>query len=74
VNQPDPPRPVPALKISRFLFSPNQLHLPRIPPHAEGRFAIVTNAEAGGDGREISQHSFSDADERGLADGEAVWS
>ncbi|HVX78099.1 MAG TPA: hypothetical protein VHB49_18355, partial [Bradyrhizobium sp.] len=73
--QSDPPRPALAPKISCFIFPPNQSHLPRIPPHAEGRFAVVTNVEAGRDGRETSQHSFyEDADERGLADGEAVWS
>jgi hypothetical protein len=29
--------------------------LPRIPPHEEGRFAIVTNVEAGSGGRDGSQ-------------------
>jgi len=31
--------------------TPNQLHSPAVPPHQEGRFAIVTNVEAGCDGR-----------------------
>jgi hypothetical protein len=48
--------------------------LPRIPPREEGRIAIVTNVEAGSGGRETSQHSFSDADERCFADGQAAWS
>ena len=47
--------------------------LSRIPPHEEGRIAIVTNVEAGSGGRETSQRIFR-ADERGLADGQAVWS
>jgi hypothetical protein len=51
-------RPVQSQKYPAFSFFPNQLHLPRIPPHAEGRFVIVTNEEAGSSGREISQHSF----------------
>jgi hypothetical protein len=29
--------------------------LPRIPPHEEGRFAIVTNVEAGSGGRDGSR-------------------
>jgi hypothetical protein len=40
----------------------------------EGRIAIVTNVEAGSGGRETSQHSFLNADERCFADGQAVWS
>jgi hypothetical protein len=36
------------------------VHLPAIPPHAEGRFAIVTNVEAGCGGREISQRLLSE--------------
>jgi hypothetical protein len=31
--------------------------IPRIPPRAEGRIAIVTNVEAGSGGRETSQHA-----------------
>ena len=72
--QSDFPRPALTPKISRFPFTANQQHLPRILSHAEGRFAIVTNVEVGSGGRETSQHSSWDADERGLADGEAVWS
>jgi hypothetical protein len=37
-----------------------------IPPRAEGRFAIVTDVEAGSGGRERSQHSLENADERSL--------
>jgi len=48
--------------------------LSRIPSRQEGRIAIVTNVEAGSGGRETSQHSFSDADERCFADGQAAWS
>jgi hypothetical protein len=36
-------------------------------PHQEGRFAVVTNVEAGCDGRELSTSSTN-------ADGEVVWS
>jgi hypothetical protein len=57
----------------RFCDNRPFAHSARLSGH-KGRFAIVTNVEAGGGGRETSQHSFSDADERGLADGEAVWS
>jgi hypothetical protein len=32
--------------------------LPRIPPHEEGRFAIVTNVEAGSGGRDGSKASL----------------
>jgi hypothetical protein len=52
----DDPCPDLAKKIFRFGFTPNQwLHL-AIPPRAEGRFAIVTDVEAGSGGRERSQH------------------
>ena len=37
--------------------TPNQRHLARIPPHQEGRIAIVMNVEAGSDGRETSQRA-----------------
>jgi hypothetical protein len=44
-----------------------------IPPHSEGRFAIVTNVEVGGSGRETSQRILAPTND-GLADGQAVWS
>ena len=47
--------------------------VPRIPPRQEGRIAIVTNVEAGSGGPRDIAACFH-ADERGLADGQAVWS
>jgi hypothetical protein len=47
--------------------------LPRIPPHEEGRFAIVTNVEAGSGGRDGSRVSLTPTNElirlRGDGDG-----
>src|SRR5262249_31078556 len=50
--------------------------LPRIPPHEEGRIAIVTNVEAGSGGRATSQHAQSKRMQTNdcRADGQAVWS
>jgi hypothetical protein len=64
-----------ARKIFRFGFTPNQQHLARIPPRAEGRIAIVTDVEAGSGGREWSQHCplGMPTNDR-FADGQAVWS
>jgi hypothetical protein len=56
--QVDDPCPDLAQKIFHFAFAPNQWLHRAIPPRAEGRFAIVTDVEAGSGGRERSQHSF----------------
>ena len=51
LDQSDLGRPVPFAKIFRFTFDPNHLHIPAIPAHTKGRFAIVTNVGSGCDGR-----------------------
>jgi hypothetical protein len=59
-NFPSPFNPITPVQISRQKYS--ALRFPQIsrtlspiPPHAEGRFAIVTNVEAGSGGRDGSQ-------------------
>ena len=52
-----------------LLPTPNQRHLLRVPPHQEGRFAVVTNVDAGCGGRfGVVRRAML------IADGEAVWS
>jgi hypothetical protein len=55
--QRDSTRPVVARKIFRLAVGQIKSILPRIPPHEEGRIAIVTDVEAGSGGRETSQHA-----------------
>jgi hypothetical protein len=55
-----PFNPITSVQISREKYSALRRAqitstLPRIPPHEEGRFAIVTNVEAGSGGRDGSQ-------------------
>jgi hypothetical protein len=42
----------PSAKIFSFTFDPNHFYILAIPAHTKGRFAIVTNAGSGCDGRE----------------------
>jgi hypothetical protein len=60
-----PFNPITSVQISREKYSalcrPQITStLPRIPPHEEGRFAIVTNVEAGSGGRDGSQAFHAD--------------
>jgi hypothetical protein len=60
----------PALLAKIFLFpsDPNHLHIPAIPPHHEGRFAIVT------DERRVAVDAEMPITNGSEADGEVVWS
>jgi hypothetical protein len=63
-----PFNPITPVQISREKYSAlrsPQINrtLPRIPPHREGRFAIVTNVEAGSGGRDGSQACFTPTNE-----------
>src|SRR5258708_35864754 len=46
-DQRDLPCPVLLEKIFRFASDPNHFYVPAIPPHTEGRFAIVTDVGCG---------------------------
>jgi hypothetical protein len=46
-DQSDLPCPVPFAKIFRFVPDPNHFISPAVPPHTEGRFAIVTDVGSG---------------------------
>ena len=64
-NFPSPFNPITSVQISRQKYSALRFPqitrtLSRIPPHEEGRFAIVTNVEAGCGGRDGSQASHAD--------------
>jgi hypothetical protein len=64
-NFPSPFNPITPVQISRQKYSALRFPqitrtLSRIPPHEEGRFAIVTNVEAGCGGRDGSQASHAD--------------
>ena len=60
-------------KHSALRFPQISRTLARIPPREEGRFAIVTNVEAGSGGRETSQRGFTPTNDV-FADGQAAWS
>src|SRR5579863_924833 len=49
---------------SGLILPPNQKHFPAVPPHQEGRFAIVTNVGAGCGGRVGAQDECADRGRR----------
>ena len=62
------PCPVRFAKIFRFVPDPNHFISSAIPPHTEGRFAIVTDVRRDAMDAAVSLTNGTDAD------GEVVWS
>ncbi|MGJ4926401.1 hypothetical protein ACQR1K_04595 [Bradyrhizobium sp. HKCCYLRH3095] len=62
-----------AQKYSSFVF-PNHAYFHVVPSRSEGRFAVVTNVEAGCGGREFAAAGVMLADERQACGREDAWS